>query len=108
MRKEQRSTLNMARQIAFGLFAQGVLIEEVARSVERVPSTVVKYLVAYISQERIEDSSPWVDEQTFARIAEAVAQIGTDQLGPIHRALGGEVDYDMIRISLALLQNREG
>ncbi len=106
VRKERRSTLNMARQIAFGLFAQGVSIEEIARSLDRVPSTVVKYLVAYINQERIEDPSPWVGEQTFHRVAEAVTQIGTDQLGPIHRALGGEVDYDLIRISIALLQNR--
>jgi len=106
VRKEQRSTLNMARQIAFGLFAQGVSIEEVARSIDRVPSTVVKYLVAYINQERIEDPSPWVGEQTFERIAEAVASLDTDQVGPIHRALGGEVDYDLIRISVALLRNR--
>ena len=106
MRKEQRSTLNMTRQIAFGLFAQGASIEEIARSVDRVPSTVVKYLVAYISQERIEDPSPWVDEQTFDRITEVVTRMGTDQLGPIHRALNCEVDYDLIRISLALLQYR--
>jgi uncharacterized protein YpbB len=97
----------MARQIAFGLFAQDLSIEEIARSVDRVPSTVVKYLVAYINQEGIEDPSPWVEEQTFDRIAEAVARMGTDQLGPTHRALGGEVDYDLIRISIALLQNRE-
>ena len=106
MRKEQRSTLNMTRQIAFGLFAQGLSIEEIAQSTDRVPSTVVKYLVAYINQERIEDPSPWVEEQTFDRIVEAVSQIGTDQLGPIHRALNCEVDYDLIRISLALLQYR--
>jgi len=106
VRKGQRSTLNMARQIAFGLFAQGVSIEEVARSIDRVPSTVGKYLVAYINQERIEDPSPWVGEQTFERIAEAVASLDTDQVGPIHRALGGEVDYDLIRISVALLRNR--
>lgn len=106
VRKEQRSTLNMARQIAFGLFAQGVSIEEIARAIDRVPSTVVKYLVTYINQERIGDPSPWVEEQTFERIAEAIARMGTDQLGPIHRALGGEVDYDLIRISLAVLRNR--
>lgn len=105
MRKEQRSTLNMARQIAFGLFAQGVSIEEVARSIDRVPSTVGKYLVAYINQERIEDPSPWVGEQIFERIAEAVARVGADRLGPIFRALNGEVDYDLIRISIALLRN---
>jgi len=106
VRKGQRSTLNMARQIAFGLFAQGISIEEVAHSIDRVPSTVGKYLVAYINQERIEDPSPWVGEQTFERIAEAVASLDTDQVGPIHRALGGEVDYDLIRISVALLRNR--
>lgn len=106
VRKEQRSTLNMARQIAFGLFAQGVSIEEVARSIDRVPSTVVKYLVSYINREGLSDPSPWVDKGAFQRVAGAIASLDTDQVGPIHRALGGEIDYDLIRISVALLRNR--
>jgi hypothetical protein len=66
---------------------------------------VGKYLVAYINQERIEDPSPWVDKGAFQRVAGAIASLDTDQVGPIHRALGGGVDYDLIRISIALLRN---
>jgi ATP-dependent DNA helicase RecQ len=105
-RTQGRSTLNMARQIAFGLFARGISIEEVARSIDRAPSTTVKYLIAYINQEGIDDPSPWVGEQIFDRVADAVARVGADRLGPIFRALDGEVDYDLIRISVAVLRNR--
>ena len=105
-RKEPRSTLNMARQTAYGLFARGVSVEEVARAVDRVPSTVIQYLVSYINKEGLSDPSPWVDKRSFDRVVDAVISLDTDQLGPIYRALGGEVDYDVIKISIALLQNR--
>ena len=105
-RKGPRSTLNMARQTAYGLFARGVSVEEVARAVDRVPSTVIQYLVSYINKEGLSDPSPWVDKRSFDRVVDAAISLDTDQLGPIYRALGGEVDYDVIKISIALLQNR--
>ena len=105
-RKEQRSTLNLAKQTAYGLFARGISIDEVAHAVERVPSTVIKYLISYIAKEELTEPSPWVEKHTFDRIADAAASLGTDLIGPIHRAFGGEVDYDLIRISIAVLENR--
>jgi len=105
-RKARRSTLNMARQTAYGLFARGISIEEVARAVERVPSTVVEYLVSYINKEALTEASPWVDKRSFDRIADAAASHGSEFIGPIYRALGGEVGYDLIKISIAVLENR--
>jgi len=109
-RKARRSTLNMARQTAYGLFARGVSVEEVASAVERAPSTIIEYLVSYIVKEGLTDASPWVDERTSARIIAAAASLETDLVGPIYRALGGEVTYDSIKITLAVLKNsnREG
>jgi len=105
-RKARRSTLNMARQTAYGLFARGISIEEVARAVERVPSTVVEYLVSYINKETLTEASPWVEKRSFDRIADAAASHGSEFIGPIYRALGGEVGYDLIKISIAVLENR--
>jgi len=105
-RKARRSTLNMARQTAYGLFARGISIEEVARAVERVPSTVVEYLVSYINKETLTEASPWVEKRSFDRIADAAASHGSEFIGPIYRALGGEVGYDLIKISIAVIENR--
>lgn len=105
-RVERRSTLNMARQTAYGLFSRGTSVEEVARAVDRAPSTVVEYLISYINVEGVSDPLPWVDKHTFGRVVDAAVSLDTDLVGPIHRALGGEVDYDLIKISLAVLKNR--
>jgi len=105
--KEKRSTLNLARLTAYGLFAQGISVEEVARKVERAPSTVVEYLISYISKEGLTEASPWVDERSFDRIVKVAAARDANLIGPIYRALGGEVSYDQIKISIAVLQNRE-
>ncbi|MEA3239466.1 MAG: DNA helicase RecQ [Candidatus Bipolaricaulota bacterium] len=106
-RKARRSTLNMARQTAYGLFARGISIEEAARVVERVPSTVVEYLISYITKEGLTEASPWVDKRSFDRIADAAASHDPDLIGPIYRALGGEITYDSIKITLAVLKNRK-
>jgi len=105
--KEKRSTLNLARLTAYGLFAQGISVEEVARKVERAPSTVVEYLISYISKEGLTEASPWVDKRSFDRIVKVTAARDANLIGPIYRALGGEVSYDQIKISIAVLQNRE-
>lgn len=104
--RKGRSTLNLARQTAYGLFARGMSIDEVARAVERVPSTVVEYLVSYINKEGLTEASPWVDKRSFDRIADAAAPLGSEFIGPIYRALGGEIGYDQIKISIAVIENR--
>ncbi|MBL7154491.1 MAG: helix-turn-helix domain-containing protein [Phycisphaerae bacterium] len=57
----------------------------------------------YIKREKIDNPHPWVDEQAFGRVADAVKQVGRDRAKPIFELLGGEINYDQIRISLVCL-----
>ena len=95
------------RERAFGLFAERRSIDEVAQLLGRARSTTLQYLVEYIARERIDSPSPWVDEETFRRVAEAVQHTGAERLKPIFDHLGGSVGYDSIRVSLACLRNQE-
>ena len=101
-------TLSMpskARQLAFDLFEQKLSVEEVAKSVNRAESTTTQYLVEYLNREKINNPYPWVDEQTFGCIIDAVKQAGRGQMKPIFDFLNGEIDYNQIRISLACLRS---
>jgi len=100
-----RSRAGKARQVAFDLFEQRISIKEVAESVDRAESTTAQYLVEYIGREKITDPYPWVDEQTFGRIVEAVQQVGDGRMKSIFDLLNGEIDYNQIRISFACLNN---
>ncbi|HLB74617.1 MAG TPA: DNA helicase RecQ [Sedimentisphaerales bacterium] len=95
--------LSKGRQLAFDLFEQKLSIEEVAKSVNRAESTTTQYLIEYIKRERIHDPHPWVDKQSFGRVADAVKQIRGDRRKPIFDLLGGEMSYNQIRICLACL-----
>lgn len=57
----------------------------------------------YIKRKKIDNPHPWVREQAFSRVADAVKQIGGDLRKPIFDLLGGEMTYNQIRISLACL-----
>jgi ATP-dependent DNA helicase RecQ len=103
---KKRSRPSKAKQLAFDLFEKGLSIEEVAKSVNRAQSTTTQYLVEYIKREKLKSPQPWVDEQTLARIAAAEKQVGGERTKPVFDLLNGEVDYNLIRISLACLRNR--
>jgi ATP-dependent DNA helicase RecQ len=102
-----RSKLSEARQLAFDLFEQKISIEEVAKSVNRAESTTIQYLVEYIKRGKISNPYPWVDEQTFRRILNAVQQVGSGRMKTIFDLLNGEIDYNQIRIGLACLRNND-
>jgi ATP-dependent DNA helicase RecQ len=99
------SNLSKARQLAFDLFERKLSVKEVAKSVDRAESTTTQYLIEYISREKINNPSPWVDEQTFCHIADAARQIGTERVKPVFDFLNSQIDYNQIRISLACLRN---
>ncbi len=96
-----------AKDAAFGLFAQGHAVEDVARQLGRSLTTTVKYLEEYVTRERLSSPEPWVDEAVFQRVCEAVDRVGVDRLRPVYDALQGEVGYDDIRLCLTCLRNRE-
>ena len=102
---KRRSKPSKARQLAFELFGQRLSIEEVAKSVNRAESTTTQYLVEYINRQRINNPYPWVDEQAFGRVIDAVKQVGGGRMKAIFDSLNGQIDYNQIRIGLACLRN---
>jgi ATP-dependent DNA helicase RecQ len=104
--EERRSPkIGPAKQKAFELFGAGRGLEEVAQAVERVRTTTAEYLVEYIQSARPASVAPWVDEATYERVVEARKICGDKYLRPIFDHLGGQVDYETIRIVLAHLDN---
>jgi ATP-dependent DNA helicase RecQ len=103
--REPRPALEGTRRTAFDLFADGQSIDQVCAATSRARSTVADYLLDYIERRQITDPTPWLDPTLFARIRQATEQAGLERLRPIHEALGGEVGYDIIRITVACLRN---
>ena len=93
--------------MAFEQFRNGASIEEVAATMSRANSTVVGYLNQFLRYEQITDPSQWVDSTTALQIESAIEQVGLSGLKPIYEQLGGEVDYDLIRIVATCAGNRE-
>jgi len=97
--------LSKARTAAFELFKQGQNIEQTADSINRARSTTNQYLVEYIRHNNITSPRPWVDDQTFGIISDAVEQCGDQRMKPIFEFLDGKVGYDQIRICIACIRN---
>ncbi len=91
---------------AFGLFRQGLSIEQVAQKLDRALSTTCQYLVQYIHHEKITDPSPWVDPAAAARILDVAARVGTERLKPIYEQLQQQVSYEHVRIVVNCMNNR--
>ena len=102
----ESDTLSPIKQEAFGLFAKRLPIDQVAEALNRARSTTIQYLVEYIAWEQVHSPSPWVDEETFFRVAAAAQELGAERLKPIFDRFGGSVPYESIRVSLACLRNR--
>jgi ATP-dependent DNA helicase RecQ len=94
--------------IAFALFRDGAVVEDVMHQIDRARTTVLDYLSEYIRTERPASIATWVDNDTYVRVAAAARQVGTERLKPIFLALGEKVDYDTIRLVLAHLTATEG
>ncbi|MBI3871700.1 MAG: DNA helicase RecQ [candidate division Zixibacteria bacterium] len=101
----QVRSLTGARRKAADLFKQGRPLEEVARLIERAPSTVSQYLAEFIQREGITDPTPWVDQLTQNRIRSSSVHVGLAALKPIFEDLKGEIPYDTIRLVVACLRN---
>jgi len=92
---------SQSSRYAARLFADGATIEDVMDAMGRARSTALRYLLDHIACERPASIARWVDEETYARVEEAAQALGTRFLGPIREHLGGEIDYDLIRLVLA-------
>jgi ATP-dependent DNA helicase RecQ len=93
--------------IAFDLFRQHNVIEDVMHQMNRSRGTVVDYLMEYIRSEKPASITTWVPDETYQRVAAASRQVGTERLKPIFLVLGESVDYDTIRLVVTHLQTHE-
>ena len=91
----------------FGLFRQGMTVEQARQKVGLAQSTVTEHLATFIRLERPANLAPWIDEVTYQRVREAVRQVGSDRLKPIFLALSEQVPYDQIRLVTAHLGAQE-
>jgi ATP-dependent DNA helicase RecQ len=96
---------NPARDLAFNLFRQGAVVEDVMHQTGRGRSTVMDYLCDFIRETRPASLSAWVPQATYQRVVAAARQVGTERLKPIFITLGEQVPYDDIRVVLSHLGN---
>lgn len=92
---------------AFTHFRDGLSVEQTAKELGRAKSTTAGYLNDYLKHETVTDPSPWVDPTAATLIEEAIEAVGLSGLKPIHEHLGGEIDYDSIRIVATCVGNRQ-
>ena len=97
---------NQSKTLAMALFAQGESLNFVAARTGKAFSTVTNYLCAYIHEQQRTDVAPWLSEETYQAVSQAVAKVGAERLQPIYQELNGAVTYDEIHIALAFLANR--
>jgi ATP-dependent DNA helicase RecQ len=98
--------LHETRRQAAALFAAGVPFDVVVSTLGRARSTVSQYLVEWVVREGPASVGAYVDDATYARVAAAADAVGGDRLKPAFDYLGGEVDYDTLRVALAHLRTR--
>ena len=89
-------------------FAAHRSVEEVARLLNRAPSTVSGYLATFLESSGAISPLPWVDRGTFARVTDTARTMPLDRLAPIYQALDGEVGYDDLRLCVVCLRNARG
>ena len=105
--KRRRATVDLVRGMAFDRFARSESIASVAEGLEKRAEVVVRYLAEYIAKEGLRTPQPWVSAETFGRIQTAATEVGTARPMAVVRALGGDVSYDDVVVSLACLANAD-
>jgi ATP-dependent DNA helicase RecQ len=91
---------------AFEFFRQQMSVPEVAQQMNRAVSTVYGYLGDFLRHERITRPEPWVAGEIVEQIEAAARKLGWQRLKPIYDALGGQVNYNDIRVVVTCLANR--
>ncbi len=98
--------ISPAKRVSFGLFRDGVSIDEVAQRTKLARSTVAGHLADFIQLEKPKSIAAWVPEDRFERIAAAANANGTAFLKPIFLALNEEFAYDEIRAVITFLETQ--
>jgi ATP-dependent DNA helicase RecQ len=93
--------LHAMRELAFKLFREEAVVEDVMHQTGRARATVNDYLCQFIREERPASIIAWVSPEVYEKVAAAAREVGTDRLKPIYSALNENVPYDAIRLVLA-------
>lgn len=93
---------------AVALFDQGLSIGEISLKIGRAPSTVHGYFLEYLQERKITDASKWASKEEIEAIEAAARKVEDGRLKPIYESLNGEIGYDVIRLVLTCMRNREG
>ncbi len=89
------------------MFAEGRTIEQVMEAAGRARGTTMQYLAEFIQAKRPEGIDDWVDPQTYRAVSDAVNEVGSAYLKPIHEKLNGSIDYSEIRLVVAHIEGRQ-
>jgi len=90
---------------AFPMFDGGVSVESVMDLLGKARTTVMGYLAQYLEVSPKANLSHWIDSELEQRVRDAIAIAGDERLKPIYVHLKEAVDYDTIRLVLAVHRN---
>jgi ATP-dependent DNA helicase RecQ len=96
-----------SQQAAFDMFAKGCNVQQVMTALDRAESTTWGYLTEFVATTHPPDLEPWVDQQTYRTVAQAIEEIGSLYVKPLYDHLGGRVPYHHIRLVVAHVQDTE-
>jgi len=102
-RRDRARRPNDTKDVAFELFAKGSSVDQVTATTGRALGTTWGYLAEFIETRRPQQLDPWIDQQTYRAVADAVKDVGTVYLKPIFEHLGGKVPYEQVRLVVAHL-----
>jgi len=106
-RRRSRPTVDLKRGIAYGRFDRGEPVSDVVAAIEVRPAVALNYLLDYVCDKGLTSPEPWVERETFDRIAEIAREKGIARPMKILKELDGDVGYDDVRIAIACLENVE-
>ncbi len=87
-------------EISYGLYKDGLTIEEIAEKRALVPSTIANHLCSYIKQGDL-NVLDFITEDKLKNILEVSKVIASDKAGDIKAKLGEEYSYEDIRFAMA-------
>ena len=87
----------------YELYKKGMKIDEMAQARNLKPGSIIQHLCFLMEKGKNINIDKFVDIKTQNKIKRVAKKMGTDTLTPIKEALGDEVSWDDIRLTLATL-----
>ncbi len=94
------SSDDASHMASFKLFEEGKDIQAIAATRSLSPSTIEGHLLKAIEENRIEDISGFVDQDTEIAILNQASSIGYDKLKPLKDALPDSISYFQLKVTL--------